>query len=80
MTRANILKQLCLVFLVSFTNLGFADDCTPWVAKAISIQGEVERRSSNDQSSSAQQWRSIKRDDELCAGEIIRVKQNSRAA
>ncbi len=82
MTRTrftNKLIALSLLFLLS-TNLyvSAAEKCTPWVAKAISVQGNVEKRSIANKSSP--QWLPIKRDDELCAGEIIRVKQNSRAA
>lgn len=82
MIRARVVKLLCLVLLVCISSLSYASDCTPWVAKAISIQGDVERRAGNDQNSSpaTQQWRVIKRDDVLCAGDIIRVRQNSRAA
>ncbi len=82
MTRTRFTSKfitLSLFFLLS-TNLyvNAAEKCTPWVAKAISIQGNVEKRSITNESSSP--WLPIKRDDELCAGDIIRVKQNSRAA
>jgi len=81
MIRAIVLRRVLLVLLVPVTNTAYAADCTPWVAKAISIQGNVERRASISQASSSPSlWQAIKRDDTLCAGEIIRVKQNSRAA
>ncbi|MFV1985059.1 MAG: FecR domain-containing protein, partial [Thiohalomonadales bacterium] len=78
MTRTNVTTQFIVVFLISVSNIAYAEDCTSWVAKAISVQGNVERRSNTDQATS--QWQPIKRDDELCAGEMVRVKQNSRAA
>ncbi len=71
-------------FIYFKSTQAIANECEPWVAKAISIQGDVERRSGNNSDDSKNtnilQWLSIKRDDVLCAGEIIRVKQNSRAA
>jgi len=78
MIRAIVLRRVLLIFLVPISNIVYAADCKPWVAKAISIQGDVERRATDAQLTS--QWLPIKRDDTLCAGEIIRVKQNSRAA
>jgi len=78
MIRAIVLRRVLLIFLVPISNIVYAADCKPWVAKAISIQGDVERRATDAQQTS--QWLHIKRDDTLCAGEIIRVKQNSRAA
>ncbi len=61
MTRTNVTTQFFVVFLILVSNIAYAEDCTPWVAKAISVQGNVERRSNTDQASS--QWQPIKRDD-----------------
>jgi len=81
MIRTYVTSQLFVVVLISISNIAYAEDCSPWVAKAISVQGNVERLINSDQlSMSSTQWLPIKRDDELCAGEMIRVKQNSRAA
>jgi len=79
MIRTCIVKQLIALFLLFiFISQANASNCTPWVAKAISIQGNVERRLKTESSTSS--WQPIKRDDVLCEGEIVRVKQNSRAA
>lgn len=81
MTRTKVVKRLIALSLLLLLSINLhisAKECSPWVAKAISIQGNVEKRSFSNKKSS--EWLPIKRDDELCAGEIVRVKQNSRAA
>ena len=55
-----------------------AQTCPNWVAKAISIQGTVEQRVKND--TSGQRWTEVKRGQPFCASDIVRVKNNSRAA
>ncbi len=49
--------------------------CATWVAKVVSIQGQVETRSAN-----ATRWRPARLDQTFCGGEMIRVAQSSRAA
>ncbi len=82
MTRTNVFKKLiALSLLLTLLSINLhisAEECSPWVAKAISIQGDVEKRLSTNKLLG--QWVPIKRNNKLCAGEIIRVKQNSRAA
>jgi Tfp pilus assembly protein PilF len=49
--------------------------CDPWVAKVVSLQGQVEakRRAASD-------WQVIKLDTTYCSGDSLRVGENSRAA
>lgn len=49
--------------------------CASWVAKVVSVQGQVETRSAN-----ATRWRPARLEQTFCGGEMIRVAQNSRAA
>lgn len=65
-------------FLLLSTSVKAAT-CSSWVAKAISIQGTVELRSTNN-SASAKRWIEVKRGNTFCANDIVRVKNNSRAA
>lgn len=69
-----------LVFLMLFSTTAQASPCPEWVAKAVSIQGTVELRMSKTQPNSAKRWLSVKRGDTFCANDVVRVKQNSRAA
>ena len=55
-----------------------AATCSLWVAKAISVQGTVELRVAN--STSGKRWTEVKRGHTFCANDIVRVKNNSRAA
>lgn len=52
----------------------YAQTCENWVAKAVSVQGAVEK---ND---GGQEWQTIHFDDTICPGEKVRVGENSRAA
>ena len=56
----------------------YAETCPEWVAKAISIQGTVELRETN--ATSGKRWTGVKRGHTFCANDIVRVKNNSRAA
>ncbi len=51
-----------------------AASCDAWVAKAVSVEGEVESRLTGES-----QWRQVSLDDTFCAGDMIRVLENSRA-
>jgi tetratricopeptide (TPR) repeat protein len=69
-----LLGGLCLLAAASPVA---AEDvaCEPWVAQAASIQGNVERRRAGQQ-----QWIAVQLDEQLCEGDSLRVRQNSRAA
>ena len=81
---------LTLVTFILFSATANATSCPKWVAKAISIQGTVELRqinnSSNNGSNSSsnsdtgKHWQMVKRGDTFCAKDVVRVKNNSRAA
>ncbi|NNL77943.1 MAG: FecR domain-containing protein, partial [Desulfobacterales bacterium] len=49
--------------------------CDQWVARAVSVQGIVEARKAGET-----RWVQVKLDDTFCAGDMIRVQENSRAA
>lgn len=55
--------------------VGHAAECDHPVARAVSIQGTVERRSQN-----APQWVAVQQGDTFCANDSLRVRANSRAA
>ena len=52
----------------------YAASCEQWVAKAVSVEGQVESRLVGET-----QWQQISLDDTFCAGDMIRVLENSRA-
>jgi len=62
------------VILAIASPAGFAQSCDNWVAKAVSVQGLVEK---NDGS---QEWIPLHLDETVCPGEKVRVGENSRAA
>jgi Flp pilus assembly protein TadD len=49
--------------------------CEDWLAKAVSVQGNVEARRAGEP-----RWFALKLDDLLCPGDMVRVRENSRAA
>jgi tetratricopeptide (TPR) repeat protein len=49
-------------------------NCEEWIAKVVSVQGDVEVRKSDEP-----QWHTAKLNDFLCSGDIIRVNEKSRA-
>ncbi|MBW2671678.1 MAG: FecR domain-containing protein, partial [Deltaproteobacteria bacterium] len=51
-----------------------AKTCEKWVAKAVSVQGDVEVRRSGET-----QWEAVKLNDTYCPGDMIRVSDRSRA-
>ena len=52
-----------------------ASTCEPWVAKLVSVQGNVEVRRAGEM-----QWQPIRLDETYCAGDMLRVQERSRAA
>jgi tetratricopeptide (TPR) repeat protein len=52
-----------------------AEACTPVVARVVSAQGQVELRRARQTD-----WRSAQLDDELCAGDTVRVAARARGA
>ncbi len=52
-----------------------ADPCRDWLAKMVSVQGVVEVRRAG-----TGHWVGITLDDTICAGDMVRVLENSRAA
>jgi tetratricopeptide (TPR) repeat protein len=52
-----------------------AKTCDQWVAQAVSVRGIVEARKAGET-----HWVQVKLNDTFCAGDMIRVQENSRAA
>lgn len=57
-----------------FSNSAVASECKESVARAVSIQGQVEVRSAG-----TAQWMAVQQEDEFCPGDRLRVSANSRA-
>lgn len=55
--------------------IGTAQDCADSIGKMVSVQGEVDIRRSNQTS-----WKSIKLDEDVCPGDMLRSGKDSRAA
>jgi Tfp pilus assembly protein PilF len=67
----------CVIFLTAwlYPCAVFADTCEQWVAKAASVEGNVEVQRTGET-----QWQTVKLDDTFCPGDTIRVDDQSRAA
>ncbi|MFV1984822.1 MAG: hypothetical protein ACC657_14850 [Thiohalomonadales bacterium] len=82
MLRWNRQKTL-IILLILFNGLALnnlsAAECNTSVAKVISIQGSVDKRSA-PKSSQAKYWSTVKLNDSLCPDDMLRVNKNSRAA
>ncbi len=52
-----------------------AQDCDPWVARVVSVEGSAQVRRNNDN-----EWRDVSLNDIFCPGDMLRVQGNSRAA
>ena len=70
------LNKICVCFLMVFlmTNDSFAETCEQWVAKAVSVEGDVEAKRVGEPL-----WMPITLNSTFCAGDTIRVLENSRA-
>jgi Tfp pilus assembly protein PilF/opacity protein-like surface antigen len=62
-------------FLSQFLSNAFAQDCQPWIAKAVSVEGSVQAKRANETG-----WRPVKMWDEFCPGDMVRLLEESRAA
>lgn len=80
------MKAFNLSFLVIFLFVGMAGEhfspcagaaerCDPWIGKFVSVQGDVLLKKKGEN-----RWKSVRRDDILCPGDMIRVEQRARAA
>ncbi len=71
---------LALIVLAILTHIARAEaadapGCTPWIAKAVGIQGQVETRRADET-----RWRPVRLEQTFCGGDMIRVAERSRAA
>jgi tetratricopeptide (TPR) repeat protein/opacity protein-like surface antigen len=67
---------VCVIFLAAwlYPCATFAETCEPWIAKAVSVEGNVEVQRAGET-----RWQSVKLDDTFCPGDTIRVDDRSRA-
>jgi len=72
------IMSLILINGLTISNLSAAE-CNTSVAKVISIQGRVDKRST-PKSSQTNNWSTVKLNDRLCPNDMLRVNSNSRAA
>ena len=68
--------MICAILLtiLLYPGAALAKTCDPWVAKVASVQGTVEVKKAGET-----QWQAAKLNDTYCAGDVIRVAENSRA-
>ncbi|MDH3828661.1 MAG: FecR domain-containing protein, partial [Desulfobacterales bacterium] len=68
--------MICAVLLtiLLYPEASPAKTCDQWVAKVVSVQGSVEVKKVGET-----QWQASKLNDTYCAGDVIRVEENSRA-
>jgi len=71
-----LLLSICAVLLTTlfYPAVSSAKTCDQWVAKVTSVQGTVEVKKADET-----QWEAAKLNDTYCAGDVIRVAENSRA-
>ena len=53
----------------------YAGDCDEWVAKVVSVQGDVQVKKTG-----TTQWTPARLNNTFCPGDMLRVRQKSRAA
>jgi tetratricopeptide (TPR) repeat protein len=73
-TRLGFLAGVSLLWALPAVGLGEAGRCDPWAARIISVQGQVEARSSG-----TTDWHAVRLNDTYCPGDTIRVRRNGRA-
>ena len=80
MLKGWLSKFLFLLSLIIFLSMmlaplsASAKTCEQWVAKAVSIEGRVEAKRAGETG-----WQQVKPDDTFCAGDMVRVLEESRA-
>ncbi|MEA3230385.1 MAG: tetratricopeptide repeat protein, partial [Thermodesulfobacteriota bacterium] len=65
----------CLLVVLMGSKPAAATDCEQWVARAVSVQGNVQV-----QRVGVSTWENIKLEDRFCSGDMIRILEKSRAA
>ncbi len=67
---------VCVIFLAVWLIpcAAFAETCEQWIAKAVSVEGNVEVQRAGET-----RWQSVKLEDTFCPGDTIRVDDRSRA-
>ena len=75
--RASLLCLAIMLSLLAWPSVSSAAAaiCEPWVAKLVSVQGNVQVRRAGET-----QWQPVRLDETYCAGDMIRVQEHSRAA
>ncbi|MEN8233182.1 MAG: hypothetical protein ABFR35_10985, partial [Thermodesulfobacteriota bacterium] len=72
-----ILRLLLILLVASITLAPLsasATTCEQWVAKAVSVEGKVEAKRAGETV-----WQQVQPDDTFCAGDMVRVLEESRA-
>jgi Flp pilus assembly protein TadD len=69
-----LMMFVCLTIVCIFATNVYAETCEQWVAKVVSAQGTVEARRVGETS-----WQQVQLNDTYCAGDMIRVQDESRA-
>jgi Tfp pilus assembly protein PilF len=67
-----ILLSIAVVLIPRYAD---SRTCEPWVAKVVSVQGDVQMRKTG-----SDHWLPVNLNDTFCSDDIIRVDKNSRAA
>jgi tetratricopeptide (TPR) repeat protein len=67
---------VCLSFVITslYPCASFAGTCKQWVAKVVSVQGNVQAKRVDEK-----QWQPVKLNNTYCPGDVIRVQEKSRA-
>ncbi|MGW8288301.1 MAG: hypothetical protein ACWGOD_08665, partial [Desulfobulbales bacterium] len=69
-----LLLFMILVAGLLGTSQALAKSCDQWVAKVVSAEGTVEAKRDGET-----QWQQVQLNETFCAGDMIRVQDNSRA-
>ena len=67
---------VCIIILAAwlYPCAALAQTCDPWIAQAVSVEGNVEVQRAGET-----RWQAVKLNDTFCPGDTIRVDDRSRA-
>jgi tetratricopeptide (TPR) repeat protein len=68
----SVITFIVILFLIN--DYSTAEECKEWVAKVVSVQGNVQVKRAGET-----EWRSVILNDTYCSGDMIRVLERSRA-
>ncbi|HMK50016.1 MAG TPA: tetratricopeptide repeat protein, partial [Thermodesulfovibrionales bacterium] len=72
--RFSLVFAVCIILVLFLKQPVFSEECDPWFAKAVSVQGNVEVKRADNGT-----WLPVRLNSTFCDGDVIRVLEKSRA-